>query len=297
MLDKLFLAGLLLVLGLAGVAHRSNREADDRPADRQAIRDHIERIFAAYQERDRATVRATHATNWRGFIRSSRSVIRGIDHYMQEADPILSGPAEITGHEIKEFDVVFYGDIALVSYIADINWLLDGVRRNDTLRVLDVYRRKDGTWNQVASNVAAHPDSIAASRQLLQPLSAKQRQELLRDREAVWRAWFAGDRARLEAVVPEDTIAINAGEEQWHDRTSILAGSRQFAESGAKLVRLEFPRTEIQVYGDTAILYTTYLFETETAGGRQVQSGRGTELFVHRNGRWANVGWHLDSGK
>jgi len=297
MLDKLFLAGLLLVLGLAGVAHRSNREADDRPADRQAIRDHIERIFAAYQERDRATVRATHAPNWRGFIRSSRSIIRGIDHYMQEADPILGGPAEITGHEIKEFDVVFYGDIALVSYIADIIWLLDDVRRNDTLRVLDVYRRKDGTWNQVASNVAAHPDSIAASRQLFQPLSAKQRQELLRDREAVWRAWFAGDRARLEAAVPEDTIAINAGEEQWQNRASTLAGSRQFAESGAKLLRLEFPRTEIQVYGDTAILYTTYLFETETAGGRQVQSGRGTELFVHRNGRWVNVGWHLDSGK
>ena len=122
-------------------------------------------------------------------------------------------------------------------------------------------------------------------------------QEILAAREAVWRAWFANDRARLEAVIPEETIAINAGEERWQNRAEILAAAEEFVAGGWKLVRLEYPRTEIQLYGDVAILYTTYLFEVENQGERQTSSGRGTEIFVRRDGRWVNSGWHLDSGR
>ena len=42
----------------------------------------------------------------------------------------------------------------------------------------------------------------------------------------------------------------------------------RFAASGAKLVRLEFPKTEMQVYGNTIIIYTTYLYEIEAGGKR-----------------------------
>jgi len=130
-----------------------------------------------------------------------------------------------------------------------------------------------------------------------QPVSPALRQEILSAREAVWRAWFANDQARLEDVIPEETLAINAGEEAWQGRTEVLESARGFAASGARLVRLEYPRTEIRLYGDVAILYTTYLFEVESNGQRQISSGRGTEIFVHRGGRWVNPGWHLDSGR
>jgi ketosteroid isomerase-like protein len=124
------------------------------------------------------------------------------------------------------------------------------------------------------------------------------RQEILKAREAVWRAWFANERKELEIVIPEDTIAIGAGDGPWENRAAVLEGARKFAESGAKLVRLEYPRTEIRLYGDVAILYTTYVFETEARDGkRESSAGRGTEIFVRRNGRWVNPGWHLDSGK
>jgi hypothetical protein len=141
--------------------------------------------------------------------------------------------------------------------------------------------------------IRAHSE---ASRQLPQPLTPSQRQQLLADREKVWRAYFTNDQKHLEAVIPKETIAINAGEEQWSDRAAVLAGAQQFAQSGVKLVRLEFPRTEIQVYGDVAILYTAYLFELEDQGQRQTYAGRGTEIFVRRGGTWVNSGWHLDSG-
>ena len=65
---------------------------------------------------------------------------------------------------------------------------------------------------------------------------------------------------------------------------------------GGKLLQLEFPKTEIQCYGNTAILYSTYVYEVDTNGQRAPRSGRVTEVFVYRKGRWVNPGWHMDCG-
>ena len=99
-------------------------------------------------------------------------------------------------------------------------------------------------------------------------LSTTERADLLAAREKIWRAYFTNDRKHLEAVIPAETIAINANEDSWANREDILAGAAQFVASGAKLTRLEFPRTEMQVYGEVAIIYTTYLFEIESEGTR-----------------------------
>ncbi|MFY9559655.1 MAG: nuclear transport factor 2 family protein [Terriglobales bacterium] len=129
------------------------------------------------------------------------------------------------------------------------------------------------------------------------PLTASQRQELLAAREKVWRAWFGNDQKVLEQLLPAETLAINNGEEAWENREAVLRGAREFASGGGRLVRLEFPRVEIQSYGDVAVIYSLYSFETETKGVRTTSSGRATEVFVRENGRWTNPGWHMDSGK
>ena len=77
----------------------------------------------------------------------------------------------------------------------------------------------------------------------------------------------------------------------------VLDGSTQFAKSGGKLLKLEFPKTEIQVYGFTAVVYSNYAYELETGGQRMNQTGRVSEVFVLRKGQWVNPGWHMDSGK
>jgi len=119
--------------------------------------------------------------------------------------------------------------------------------------------------------------------------------DLLKVRESVWRAWFANDRAALEQLVPEDTIVISAGEHDWKGRANVLESAAQFRASGGKLVRLEFPRTEVQRFGDVAIIYSQYLYETEMNGKRAQTSGRVTEIFVRRGGKWTNPGWHTDA--
>jgi len=99
------------------------------------------------------------------------------------------------------------------------------------------------------------------------------KKRLLDAREAVWRAYFAGDRATLEKLIPEETIAIEAGDNPWSNRQTILDGAAQFVKSGGKLVKLDFPKTEIQVYGATAVVYSNYSYELETGGQHLNQSG------------------------
>ena len=271
--------------------------AAEREADRKAIRDHIDAVFQAYIKKDRATIQATHAKDWRGFLTSSRGIIRGLDQYMQSADGFLQSPVRLSSYKMRDFDVFFYGDLAVVPYIADLEGRAGEQPFSSTLRVLDIYARQHGHWNQVASDVANHPDTIAAQRQQPFTLSAEQRRDLLAAREAVWRAYFANDVQHLDRVIPAETIAINSGEEPWANRQSVLSSAAGFAASGGKLLKLEFPRTEIQVFGDVAILYTTWTYTLEVEGKQQTSSGRGTEIFVRRDGQWVNSGWHLDSGK
>jgi hypothetical protein len=129
------------------------------------------------------------------------------------------------------------------------------------------------------------------------PSPATEKDQILAAREAVWRDWFAGDQAALEREVPPETIAISASETNWHNQKEILQSATDFHAAGGKLLRLEFPRTEIQRFGDVAMLYSQYALETETNGKRSTESGRVTEIFVLRDGHWVNPGWHTDAVK
>jgi uncharacterized protein DUF4440 len=116
-------------------------------------------------------------------------------------------------------------------------------------------------------------------------------------REAVWRAWFANDVPTLKKLVPADAIVISAGEKEWKHQAGIFETAAKFHADGGKLIKLAFPHTEEQRYGNVAILYTTYEVETEMKGKKSINSGRATEIFVMKDGRWVNSGWHTDAEK
>jgi ketosteroid isomerase-like protein len=298
-LARLFLILILVILVLgAGSAHAmqlSPASGEQRSADRDAIRSHIDKIFRAYIQKDAKVIRATHANEWTGFQSGSRTAIHGIGEYMKDVQGFLNAPVKMTGYKMLEFDVVFYGNVGIVTYIADVTYDYQGQSSTRKLRVLDVYAKLADGWNQVGSDTTLHPDTLAAELQQAQSVEGDDKQELLSAREAVWRAWFANDGPRLAELVPPELIAIEQSE-KWENRDAVLAGAKDFAAKGGKLVRLEFPQTEIQMFGYTAILYSKYVCEIEMDGKRSTQSGRATEMFVNRQGKWVNVGWHLDSG-
>ncbi len=300
-------AGLLTAMTPAprGVASALPASAqDERAADRAAIRAHIESIFQAFIDWDVDKIYATHSADWRGFLEGSRTPIKGIDEYMRangidwpKDKGAKPNPDPSRGYQVKDFDVMFYGpDLAVASFNGEFYRKSDNQVLN-RYRIMDVYAKRDGNWVQVGSHTVVDPAWRAE--QMARPLTIPPpiRQRILAAREAVWRAWFTNDQAALERLIPAEAIALDDGREQWSDRAAILAGAKDFAASGAKLVRLEFPKTEIQVYGNTVVLYTTYLYEIEAQGQRTTKSGRGTEIFVRRGDELVNAGWHLDSGK
>ena len=128
-------------------------------------------------------------------------------------------------------------------------------------------------------------------------LDAKSRGDLLATRELAWRAWFSGDNKTLEAMLPAEFVGVGWGGGPWNSKAESIAASQEFAKNGGKLHTLDFPKTEIQAYGDVAFVYSTYKVAFASGGQDVVQEGRSTEIFVRKNGKWLHPGWHLDSGK
>jgi ketosteroid isomerase-like protein len=271
---------------------------DDRAADRAAIKAHIESIFQAFIDKDPAALRATHAQNWLGYLEGSRTVIKGIDGYMDRNQVDPKSPYGMKSYKFREFDMIFKGDAAFVCFVAEVESNWPGAPPHRALRICDFYTKNDGKWIQNGSDTALHQESLEAQLATPRPIGDQMKKRLLDAREAVWRAYFAGDRATLERLIPEETVAIDPGADpNWSGRQRILEGSVEFAKSGGKLIKLEFPKTEIQMYGMTAVIYSIYSYELETGGQRSTHTGRVTEVFVLRNGQWLNPGWHMDSGK
>jgi Domain of unknown function (DUF4440) len=147
-----------------------------------------------------------------------------------------------------------------------------------------------------ASSNAAEESRQEKSAGQTSALTDQVRKELLDARETAWRSFFQKDLDVVERIVAPELIAIQENSDRWDNRTRLIALAKAMNEQGVQLLRLEFPRTEIQLFGDTAIPYYTYIFETGLKGKSVVDGGRATEIFVRRDGKWVDVGWHLDNG-
>ena len=136
----------------------------DRAADAAKIRAEIERICQAFVDKDRGTLAATHGRDWRGFTPLGDHVIRGLDGYMNEATfpPDVPKGQGMVGFRLKDFDVVFYGDTAVASFVLDTDVADGGEKRRQSLTILDVFqgaRRLDpggvGTRRCIPTNSSA----------------------------------------------------------------------------------------------------------------------------------------------
>jgi len=269
---------------------------DDRAADAAAIRAHIESIFQAFIDGDVDKIFATHSEDWRGLLEGSSTPIKGIDDYMRANGIEWPRPANApkftpyfpkgTTYKVFDFDVHFYSpELAVANFFGEFQ-RKDG---NTTItlrrfRIMDVYAKRKGSWIQVASHTVIDPQWRAEQMSRPMNLTPEMRQRILAAREAVWKAWFSNDRAALERLIPEETIAIDDGQEGWSDRAAILANAKRFTDSGGKLVKLEFPKTEIQVYGNTVVsrVNAIGLVDSDRGAGRHGPY-RVAQVDVHDN--------------
>ncbi|HEX7778904.1 MAG TPA: nuclear transport factor 2 family protein, partial [Vicinamibacterales bacterium] len=156
-----WIAGLALAAGVVVAAAGQAAQTSGRDKDAAAIRAHIESIFAAFIEKDRPKLAATHGRDWRGYLTGSRTVIKGRDGYVRAATGTGAMPPKgqgMVGYKIVEYDTVFYGDVAVVNFVADVQYM-DGTRAGSSkLTLMDIYAREDGAWIQVASQTSLHPE-------------------------------------------------------------------------------------------------------------------------------------------
>src|SRR5581483_108055 len=296
MTKRLLLLTIAVFIAFTSAVMAQTKPANDgRDNDRAAIRASIESIFQGFIDKDANKLRATHAEDWKGFLEGSPSVMKGRDSYMDAVNYVVTHKdSGMIAYKIIEFDVTFEGDAAIVCFVSDVTARSGDSVSTHKLRIMDIYGKRNGAWVQIATDTNIHPQSIAEQQQKPANISRQMRAWILSEREKVWRAWFADDTASLDKLIPEDFVAIDEGGESFQNRAAVFSGAKQFAESGGKLVSIEFPRTDIQVYGNTVLIYTTYKLETEFGGKRNSSSGRATENFVIRNGTLVNVGWHLE---
>ena len=120
------------------------------------------------------------------------------------------------------------------------------------------------------------------------PVDSATRAQLVVARDAVWRAWFAGDSAALARLLPEPMVGMG------QTRAEIIADAQSSARAGRRLEKLEFTCDELYVSGDVALVFSNYRTDVRDGDDLDVTTGRAIELFERRNGVWVNPSWHLD---
>jgi len=128
--------------------------------DRKEILAHIDSIFRAFINNDKEAIRNTHLPNWKGYTVRSRSTIHSREEYLKEVEKLIESQ-HWKFYEMLDTDMAFYGDTALVTYIARVSGKDSAEKYFETkLRVLDVYVKISGSWNLASSSVSLHPDII-----------------------------------------------------------------------------------------------------------------------------------------
>lgn len=139
-------------------------ETSQDTTDAQLIKAHVVSLFDAFLARDTATLHRGRTADWKGFQIRSTSLIRGADEYLTELNDVID-QIDVSRYEFLDFDVDVFDDLALVLYCARdyLNPGPDqGLPGTILVRSLDIYRKVDGSWTQIASNICTISDPSPA---------------------------------------------------------------------------------------------------------------------------------------
>jgi ketosteroid isomerase-like protein len=112
-------------------------------------------------------------------------------------------------------------------------------------------------------------------------------------REAVWRDYFNAS-PQLTETLPDDFVALQAGDSSWDGKARILARAAASARTGTRLASLRFPRNVVQRHGNVAVIHSRYEAILERDGKPTTMKGQITEVFVWNGRRWMHPSWHMD---
>jgi len=68
--------------------------------------------------------------------------------------------------------------------------------------------------------------------------------------------WLENDQVALKKLVPEDTVVISTGRTRDQTPDGRAASRRGISRRRRKMINLEFPKTEVQHFGDVAVTWS-----------------------------------------
>jgi ketosteroid isomerase-like protein len=152
-----FFAGAALVVALATYLAPSIAVAADRKADEAELTklsNRWDQVIVAKQEQAIADNMAEdfRIIDGHGNVENKALFVAGI------MDPKLT----IDPYTVDDFEVRFYGDVALLSGHTAMTGSYDGEKFASNYRYIDIYVKRNGAWKIVSVQITRYPKEAAA---------------------------------------------------------------------------------------------------------------------------------------
>lgn len=141
--------GLVAALGLTfgAAAGAADRKADE--AVLKQLSDRWDQVIVAKQEKAIADNMAEdfRIIDGRGNVENKAQFVAGV------MDPKLT----IDPYTVEDFEIRFYGDVALLSGHTLMTGTYDGAKFTSNYRYIDIYVKRNGAWKIVSVQITRYP--------------------------------------------------------------------------------------------------------------------------------------------
>lgn len=151
---QLFLAGaaLFAALGFASV-QAADRKADE--AELTKLSNHWDQVIVA---KDEKAIAGNMAEDFR--------IIDGhgnVENKVQFVAGIMDPKLTIDPYTVEDFEIRFYGDVALLSGRTLMTGRYDGEKFTSNYRYIDIYVKRGGAWKIVSVQITRYPPKESAA--------------------------------------------------------------------------------------------------------------------------------------
>ena len=148
------LAGAALAAALALPAARSlaaDRKADE--AELTRLSNHWDQVIVAKQEKAIADNMADdfRIIDGHGNVENKTQFVAGVMDAKLTIDP----------YTVEDFEIRFYGDVALLSGHTSMTGTYDGEKFASNYRYIDIYVKRNGAWKIVSVQITRYPPVAA----------------------------------------------------------------------------------------------------------------------------------------
>lgn len=153
MRNKLFTAGAAFIVALAAsLSWAADRKADE--AELTKLSNHWDQVIVAKQEKAIADNMAEdfRIIDGHGNVENKAQFVAGIMDSKLTIDP----------YTVDDFEVRFYGDVALLSGHTAMTGTYDGEKFASNYRYIDIYVKRNGAWKIVSVQITRYPKEPAA---------------------------------------------------------------------------------------------------------------------------------------